>query len=114
MDLRAKCQSRCSGRRWWGAIAYSTPDHQAGWSFEFNTADAAKQRAMAHCAAAKGKACKIWAFFENECGAVAADGNIVTWGTAYLEANAKQRALQECRTAGGRNCVIEAWVCSRM
>jgi hypothetical protein len=28
------------------------------------------------------------AWFENECGAVAADGSIVTWGTAYLARSA--------------------------
>ena len=58
-ELRAKCQARCSGRRWWGAIAYSTPDHQAGWSFEFNTADAAKQRALQECRNAGGRNCAV-------------------------------------------------------
>jgi hypothetical protein len=33
--------------------------------------------------------------YENECGAIAADGNIVTWGTAFL--NAEQRAMLECK-----------------
>jgi hypothetical protein len=54
------------------------------------------------------------AWFENECGAVAADGNIVTWGTASLRANAERRALLECQKAGGKKCAIEAWVCSKL
>lgn len=111
-ELRAKCQARCSGRRQWGAIAYSTPDEGAGWSFGFNDVDAAKKEALRRCAL-QGKACQLWAYFENECGAVAADGKIVTWGTAYLKENAQQRALLECRKAGGKNCTIEAWACSK-
>lgn len=114
LELRAKCQARCSGRRWWGAIAYSSTDHKAGWSYEFNTAEAAKERALAHCIAAKGNACKIWASFENECGALAADGNIAAWGTAFMKENATKRAIEECRKAGGKTCAIEAWVCSKM
>ena len=112
-DIRAKCQARCSGRRWWGAIAYSAKDKGAGWSFDYNDLNDAKKQAMDRCAK-QGKACKLMAWFENECGAVAADGNIATWGTAYLKENAQRRALLECKKAGGRNCAIEAWVCSKM
>jgi hypothetical protein len=52
--------------------------------------------------------------YENECGAIAADGNIVTFGTAYLRLNAEQRALLECKKAGGKNCAIKVWSCSKM
>jgi hypothetical protein len=112
-ELRAKCQARCSGRRWWGAIAYSTPDKQYGYAFDFNNVNDAKKQAMDRCSKT-GRACKIWAYYENECGAIAADGNIVTWGTAFLRQNAEQRAMQECKKAGGRNCAIQAWSCSKM
>jgi hypothetical protein len=44
---------------------------------------------------------------------LAADGSIVTWGTANQKENAQQRALLECKKAGGKNCAIEAWVCSK-
>ena len=111
-ELRAKCQARCSGRRQWGAIAYSTKDKGAGWSYGFSDLSDAKKEAMQRCSL-QGKACKLWAWFENECGAVAADGDTVTWGTAYLKESAQQRALFECRKAGGKNCAIEAWVCSK-
>jgi hypothetical protein len=110
-DLRATCQARCSGRRWWGAIAYSAKDKKFGWSVDWNTENAAKQEALRRCSK-QGAACKVIAAFENECGAVAADGNIVTWGTAYLSAKAQQRALLECRKAGGKNCAVEVWACS--
>jgi len=111
-DLRAKCQARCSGRRWWGAIAYSAKDKGFGWSTGWNDVSDAKKEALRRCAV-QGTACKLWAWFENECGAVAADGNIVTWGTAYLKENAQRRALDECRKAGGKNCAIAAWACSK-
>lgn len=111
-DLRAKCQARCSGRRWWGALAYSATDKFFGWSNGWNDVDGAKKEAMRRCTV-KGKECKLWAFFENECGAVAADGNIVTWGTASLKENAQQRALAECKKAGGKNCAIAVWACSK-
>jgi hypothetical protein len=112
-EIRAKCQARCSGKRWWGAIAYSAKDKGFGWSNNWNDVNDAKKQAMDRCSK-RGTACKLWAWFENECGAVAADGNIVTWGTASLEAGAKQRALLECKKAGGKNCAIEAWACSKM
>lgn len=28
-----------------------------------------------------GSACKLWIWYENECGGLAADGKTVTWGT---------------------------------
>jgi hypothetical protein len=112
-ELRAKCQARCSGRRQWGAIAYSTKDKGAGWAYGFNDLSAAKAEAMQRCSK-QGSACKLWAYFENECGALAADGSIVTWGTANQRQDAQQRALLECRKAGGKNCAIEAWVCSKL
>lgn len=113
LERRAKCEARCSGRRQWGAIAYSAPDEGAGWSYNFNSLEDAKKEAMRRCSL-QGKACQLWAYFENECGAVAADGKIVTWGTAYLKENAQQRALLECRKAGGKKCEIQAWACSKI
>lgn len=112
-ELRAKCQARCSGRRWWGAIAYSTKDKGYGWSVDHNDQNDAKKEALKRCSV-HGAACQVWAVYENECGALAADGNIVTWGTAYLKEGAQQRALLECKKAGGKNCAIEVWSCSKL
>jgi hypothetical protein len=112
-ELRAKCQARCSGRKWWGAIAYSTPDKQYGWSYVWNDVREAQKTAMDKCNKT-GAACKLWIWYENECGALAADGKIVTWGTANLRESAEQRAIQECKKAGGKNCAIQVWGCSKM
>ena len=113
LEMRAKCQARCSGRRWWGAIAYSAPDKQSGYSYEWNDVNDAKKTALDRCSKT-GKACKLWIWYENECGAIAADGNIVTWGTAFLRENAQQRAMLECTKVGGKNCAIQIWSCSKM
>ncbi|HEY3738373.1 MAG TPA: DUF4189 domain-containing protein [Bryobacteraceae bacterium] len=112
-EQRAKCQARCSGRRLWGAIAYSKPDGEFGWTIKWNTEAEAKKDAMARCVKT-GKACEMWATFENSCGAVAADGNIVTWGTANVQSSAEQRAVAECQKAGGRNCKVAVWACSKL
>ena len=95
-----------------GAIAYSAKDKGAGWSFGWNELDKAKNEAMNRCSK-QSAACRLWVWFDNSCGAVAADGSIVTWGTAYAKKDADQRALLECRKAGGNKCVIEASACSR-
>ncbi len=59
------------GKRWYGAtIAYSVPDQQSGWSYDYSDLNAAKKQAMDRCIAAKGRACEVWVHFENECGAV--------------------------------------------
>jgi hypothetical protein len=112
-ELRAKCQARCSGRRWWGAIAYSARDKQSGSSYGLNDLRDAQKTALDRCSKS-GSACKLWIWYENECGAIAADGNIVTWGTAYLRENAEQKAMLECKKAGGENCAIQIWACSKM
>jgi hypothetical protein len=112
-ELRAKCQAKCSGRKWWGAIAYSAKDKQFGWSYDFSDLRDAKKTAMDKCSKT-GSACKLWVWYENECGAIAADGDIVTWGTAGVRESAQQRAMLECKKAGGKNCAIQVWSCSKM
>ena len=79
----------------------------------FNNVEDAKKDALDRCNK-NGKACKVWMYYENECGAIAADGNTVTWGTANLSENAEQRAMLECKKAGGKNCSIQVWSCSKM
>jgi len=112
LKRRAECEVKCSTLKYWGAIAYSTKDKGAGWSFGWNDLDKAKNEAMNRCSK-QGSACQLWVWFDNSCGAVAADGAIVTWGTANAKADADQRALLECRKAGGKNCVVQASACSR-
>ena len=111
---RAKCAARCTGRRWWGAIAYSKTDATWGASWGWTEVENAKKRAMDRCLARRGASCKVLATFEDQCGAVAADGTISGWGTADLRGPAQQRAVLECQKAGGKNCKVQAWACSKM
>jgi hypothetical protein len=112
LELRAKCQVKCSDQKSWGAIAYSAKDKGAGWSYGWNDLGRAQKQALDNCSK-HGRACKLRVWYSNSCGALAADGNIVTWGTASIKANADQGALLECRKAGGKKCAIEISQCSR-
>jgi hypothetical protein len=111
-EIRAKCQAKCSGQKAWGAIAYSAKDKGFGFSDGWNDLAQAKKVAMDNCAK-HGAECKLWAYYDHSCGAIAADGNTVTWGTSNVKATAEQRAMEECKKAGGRNCAVEVSVCSR-
>lgn len=114
VDLRAKCQARCAGKKSWGCIAYSKTDKAFGWVSGLNDRDEARKEAMQKCVQNGGKSCQVWVYYENECGAVAIDGSITTWGTSYLRKDAQAGALRECQKAGGRNCTIQVWACSTM
>jgi hypothetical protein len=96
----------------WGAIAYSAKDKGAGWSFGWKDLDKAKKVALDNCSA-RGVACKLWVWYNNSCGALAIDGNIVTWGSAYAKSSANERALAECAKVGGKQCVIQVSQCSK-
>jgi hypothetical protein len=112
VEARAKCQNKCANQKSWGAIAYSPKDKARGWSEGFADLSQAQQKALDTCSV-RGAACKLWVWYNNGCGALAADGEIVTFGTAEVRANADQRALLECKKAGGKKCVVEVSQCSR-
>jgi hypothetical protein len=60
-----------------------------------------------------GSACKSIVWYYNSCAAVAADGNIVTWGRGSAKQKAEQTALAECAKADGKKCAIQVSQCSR-
>lgn len=108
------CQIQCRGKsaNGWGAIAYSRKDKISGWSFEQADKTTAENMALRFCLKQGGGKCQVEASFNRTCGSVAADGDIVGWGTDAAKAGAQQRAVAECTRAGGRKCATEAWVCS--
>jgi hypothetical protein len=108
------CGIQCRGKAGnaWGAIAYSRKEKVSGWSYEQNDKAAAERAALQYCAKQGGGKCLVEASFNHECGAVAADGEIVTWGTSGARLSAQQRALAECSRAGGKKCAVAASVCS--
>ena len=114
-DRQAACELRCiEGKRWWGAIAYSSKDRAWGYSRDFNTEKEARRVALENCQKQRGVKCVLEMSFEDLCGAVAADGPIVGWGTAYDRGAASRRAVSECQKASGKKCLVEAWACSKM
>jgi len=95
----------------WGAIAYSAPDHQAGWSSAKNDRTLAEREAMSVCSQ-RGKACEVVTTFNKKCGALARDGNFVGLATSTDQREALQKAVQECTRNGGSRCVPQVLFCS--
>ncbi len=96
----------------WGAIAYSWKDKISGWSFALNSEGTAAQVAKKYCANRGGANCILQATYYEACGAVAADGDLVAWGTESTKVQAEKRALLECAKIGGKKCVVEVSACS--
>jgi len=105
------CRTLCADDGW-GAIAYSWKDRIFGWSYALGDRHTAQQAAMQSCERAHGSGCIVQASYYESCGAVAADADIVGWGTESTKAAARQRALEECAKAGGKHCVVQVAVCS--
>jgi hypothetical protein len=103
---------RQSSQKSYGAIAYSAKDKGCGWSFGWNSQSKAEQVALDNCSK-RGSQCKGIVWFSNSCGAVASDGDIVTWGQASAKRTAEQSALEKCIKAGGKKCAVEISQCSR-
>jgi hypothetical protein len=105
------CRSNCRPDGW-GAIAYSSKEKVSGWSYALGDKHTAEQVASQYCARQHGSNCVIEATYYNSCGAVAADGDLVAWGTSETKPQAEQRALAECAKIGGKACVVEVSACS--
>ena len=86
---------------------------QWGWAVDYETAAAARQRALREC----GAGCSVVLTF-GRCAAYAADqdddSRAVGWAEAYASAaDARRRALAECRSrGGGSGCIVRAWGCN--
>jgi hypothetical protein len=109
------CQIQCKGKTdplSYGAIAYSRQDKH--WGVAFNQSDkaTAENLALQYCVKQGGAKCLIEASFHNTCGAIAADGDKVTWGTSGTKLNAEQTAIAECVRLGNKNCAAKASICS--
>jgi hypothetical protein len=112
---RELCEIQCKGKTsapQYGAIAYSKKDKL--WGFTYNQDDkaTAEKLAVQYCVTQGGVKCLIEASFHNICGAVAADGDLVTWGTGGTKLGAQQRAEAQCKGLGGKNCEAQASICS--
>jgi hypothetical protein len=109
------CAIQCKGQNAdpaHGAIAYSRKDKLWGFTYDQNDRATAEKLALQYCVKQGGAKCLIEASFHNICGAIAADGDIVTWGTDGSRLGAQQRAEAACARVGGKKCEAQASVCS--
>jgi hypothetical protein len=108
------CRTQCQGKssNGWGAIAYSKKDKISGWSFEQDNKATAERVAVQYCSKSGGAQCVVETSFNSICGAIAADGDVVAWGTSGTKVSAQQRATAECTKLGGKKCEVESSVCS--
>lgn len=112
---RELCEISCKGQNptpAYGAIAYSRKDKLWGFTYNQNDKATAEKLALQYCVKQGGGKCLIEASFHNICGAIAADGDIVTWGTDGTRLAAQQRAEAACARVGGKKCESQASVCS--
>ena len=84
---------------------------QYGWAVDYETAGAARQRALSEC----GSGCSVVLTFER-CAAYAADqeagSTVYGWAESYdSAAGARQRALAECGSLGS-GCTVRVWGCN--
>jgi hypothetical protein len=112
-QVETTCESTCRQRnqKSYGAIAYSAKDKAWGWSHGWNSQSQAEKVALDNCSQ-HGSECKAIVWYYNGCGAVAADGNTVTWGQDSFQKKAEQSALDKCTRAGGKQCAIKTSQCS--
>ena len=85
---------------------------QYGWAVDFETAAAARARALGEC----GSGCLVVLTFER-CAAYAADqdedSTAVGWAESYGSAEgARGAALSECGSRGGSGCTVRVWGCN--
>ena len=95
----------------WGAIAYSAPDMQAGWSSSKNDKALAEQEAMKSCSQ-RGRACALQSVFNKQCAALARDGAFVGLATSTDPRETQRKAIDECVKGGGTRCVLQVFFCS--
>jgi hypothetical protein len=106
------CYLNECNRKTYGAIAYDAESGAVGWSYDFEAASDAEQKALAGCGEQGGN-CKVVYDFWNACAALAAaeDGSYaVDHGDSQEDAEGK--ALAGCAQNGGHGCEIKAWSCT--
>ena len=112
-----------SGPQWqltWGAIAADTTTGDIGTSVDKLSKREAKREAIARCAAAGSRNCKLQLAYHNQCAAIAGpseDGNIVG-GTTIFQGGptielATQLALSACMAKrDGAACAVDYSECT--
>ena len=112
-QLRDMCVQQCRKPKvLFGAIAYGPQSEATGWSYDYETEDQARHRALANCAE-HGNDCRVVTSFSNACGAVASGANKrYAIGEGVSSKQAQADAIAKCSSAGGTDCDIQAWSCT--
>lgn len=86
-----------------------------GWAVDYDSAEAADQRALSECAR-DGSSCHVVLRFTGGCGAYAVDSargsTAYGWGTADSRGGAESRARSEVANRGGTDIVTRVWGCN--
>ncbi len=106
------CTSPSAPSRKYGAIAYSRSSGTYGYSHDLGDEASAKKTALKYCAQ-NAKDCETIVWFYNNCAAVAADGNTVSWGLDANASRAATKAVDQCTKEGGKKCAVKVSHCSR-
>jgi hypothetical protein len=95
-----------------GAIAIGQCDRN-GWTYNFGTAEEAREAAVAYCASNGDTSCRVIYAIEGNCAAFAVDGTCGArgWALSTDRGSAEQSAIDACKSYGGEHCTIRRWVC---
>lgn len=96
----------------WGALAISERSTAYGFSYDYETQEAATARALEECAK-NARDCRVHTTFRNTCLVVAGsvDGPF-GWAWGGREDTREQRAVDQCRQRGAGNCKVVQRICS--
>jgi hypothetical protein len=94
-----------------GALATS-PNADFGYSYNYDYADDARDRAMAECGK-YSRECEVKRTFEDVCVSVAkASNGAMGWSWGYGRGRDNENALNECRNNDGRDCELSVRFCT--
>jgi len=94
-----------------GALATS-PNADFGYSYNYDYADDARDRAMAECRK-YSRECDVKRTFEDVCVSVAkASNGAMGWSWGFGRGRDNENALQACRDNRGRDCELSVRFCT--
>ena len=109
-SMQAQAQNR------YGSIAFSQQGdggYQWGFTWDFESREVARNRAIAECRSKGGRSCSEIFWFRNTCGALAIGGaNGWGAGAGATTLEAQRSALEQCRTTN-RNCRLSVSRCAK-
>lgn len=97
----------------WGALATYVPKGIIGVSTGLGSRQEAEQAALLDCKAKAGATCKLEAYYQNACVALAGSDTGYAVSSEPDASTAKSKALNTCTKAGYSNCQIFYASCSK-